>query len=110
MDAAHLDLVIYHGCIFREVFELKNDDETNCDVSGWTAKSHIRKSAGGELVAEIAVEFDEDDSLMILEMSVETVSSMAAGRHLYDVLVSKVAGEPERMLSGSITKESTVTV
>lgn len=110
MDAAHLDLSIFHGCIFREVFELRNDDETNCDVTGWTAQGQIRKAVGGELIAEITVEFDEDNALMTLEMDVETVGSIADGRYLYDVLLSKVSGEPERFLSGSITKESTVTV
>lgn len=64
------DITVDQGATWRRLVSLREPDEsTPIDLTGWFARAQIRLSVDGDVVAEMAVEIDEEAGDIALSMA-----------------------------------------
>ena len=84
----YVNITCRKGDGFDMEFEYLNDDDTNFDFTGYTAKLQVRKKEGTDVIEE----FTTEDGTIILEpglitLSKETIEGVA-GKYLFDLQIT----------------------
>lgn len=104
-----LDLPITQGTDYRLHLVIKDENNTEIDCTGWTAKSQIRTApiaGGGRVVAEFFASFllSENNIRSVLRLDLtKTESSKLTSKKLYwDLDLVDAQGRTETPYSGAV--------
>ena len=115
MAAGYQNLYLEQGATFEISIALDDVYGNNYDMTGATAKSQIRKSYySTNAIAEFTSTIDVSSGTIALSLESTTTANIAAGRYLYDAVIS-IPGVPgtantvTRILEGTIDVSPRVT-
>lgn len=105
------NLVINCGSYFSQEFTLYNSDGTPLNLTGYTGKSYIRKSAATSSYTEfIFTIVNEVQGKIRLTLSSDASKQLKYGRYVYDVRITSGAGLKSIVLEGGVLVRDDVTV
>lgn len=110
---ATYDLTIYKGDDFEEIIEFQESGGSAMDLTGWTARSQIRKKQ--ERTADLVVDFTvtiptpTDGKVYLTLTDTETGAITVEDGH-YDILLTNASNFDETYVIGDVTFMPTVTV
>ena len=105
------NLVINTGTNFSQTFNLSSSENNAAfDLTGYTPTSQIRKWSGatGVTTFTAAVSDPATDGAITLSLTAEQTLALKAGRHVYDIVVTK-GSEKQRVVEGSVLVREGVT-
>lgn len=117
MPAADHDFALEQGATFRRTLEYQNPDTTPFDLSGYTARMHVRARAGApdpplvELTTENGgLTIDGPNGTIDVVVSAAQTTALPVGRVVYDLLLVAPSGDIIRLIEGSMVIDAAVTV
>ena len=112
MAAGYQELFIEKGSDFNTSITLDDVDGLPYDLSGYTAKSQIRKSYySANTTAEFIISINDPTTGVIgLTLDSANTANMAAGRYVYDVIIKNNQNVKTRVLEGIVNVLPQVTV
>ena len=103
------DFYCQKGGTFRRKLRLKKDG-VPVDLTGWTGKSQVRTEPdGGELLCEIGVTIDTENSAVILTITAETTAGFAVGNYAWDIRLTNDEDVSRYYLGGKFVVVPSVT-
>lgn len=114
MAAVH-NLTIDQGSPFVQPFLIKNPDNSNKDLSGFTARMQFRVSVGNGYVYMDATTLngklliDVPSSTVTINLSDEDTAGLYYSNYVYDIEIVDALGEPTRITQGNVFISSEVT-
>lgn len=97
------NLYIDQGSTFNSIVTLKNQNGTLMNLTGYTVKSQFRKSYQSSQAYTITVTlYEAANGKVKLHMDADYLSTVKAGRYLYDIEITSPIGEKLRVLEGII--------
>lgn len=102
--AAVSNLTIDQGTTFSVTFTVNDDTGSARDLSGYSARSQMRRSyyttANTEFTANVSY---PPAGEVVLSLSSTQTSALRAGRYVYDVELVAPGGAVERIVEGIVT-------
>lgn len=112
--AIYNDFVIYQGASFQELLNFKDSQDSNIDLTGFTARMKIKKSYSDDVsIVELSTEnsgitMSELNGNLTLLISATDTASLNSGVYVYDLEL--VTGSVvHRYMQGSIAVSAEVT-
>jgi hypothetical protein len=105
MPAGYQDLFLEQGTTFVSTIVLDDIDGVPYDLTNVMAKGQIRRSyysANATANFVVSIPSPEEGSI-ILSLSANTTSNIAAGRYVYDVAIKDAASTITRVLEGTVS-------
>lgn len=97
------NLYIDQGSTFNSIVTLRNQNGTLMNLTNYTVKSQFRKSYQSSQAYTITVSlYDAPNGKVKLHMDAAYLSSIKAGRYLYDIEITSPLNEKLRVLEGII--------
>lgn len=105
------NLVIDQGTDFNVTIRYLNDDATAIDLTGYQARSQMRRSYYSTTATTIAANISNPtDGNVTLILNANTTANLKVGRYLYDVeVVENTTYTVSRIIEGIITVMPEVT-
>jgi len=98
------NLVIDQGADFSVEIQYKNDDGTVKDITGYTARSQMRRSYySTSNTAFTAAITNASIGQLELSLTSNQTNSLKSGRYVYDVEVVDTSSKVTRILEGIVT-------
>jgi hypothetical protein len=110
--ARKVNLVIDQGTTYETSFDLVDENGDPRNLTGYTAKSQLRKWYTSEFGVDFVTEIVADVGKVILRLDAITdgAGELAAGRYVYDVqLIEDTTGNITRIFEGIVTVTPQVT-
>lgn len=112
MAAGYQELFVEQGSDYITTITLDDINGVAFDLTGYTAKSQIRKSyyssnATGEFIISFT---DSANGVMAISLSSANNANIAAGRYVYDVVIKNNQDIRTRVLEGIVNILPQVTV
>lgn len=103
MTAAALNLTIEQGTDFEVKFTVRNKSGAPLNLLSYTATSSLRKHYTASTSYPFTVTFlDRANGRIALSMTDTVTSTLAEGRHVYDVVLTSPSGLKSRAIQGSV--------
>lgn len=113
MAAGVVDLYVEQGAAFSRAFQLKNSDNSNFNLTGYTGHAQIRSNTqSDQITANITVSFDADRTTGIVYLSMDRATTKAIptkGKtyaqttpYTWDLYLVDGFGTPTRVLNGAV--------
>lgn len=117
MSAGTYNIVANQGSVFRRVIRYESPDESPIDLTGYSARMHVRKQPyDATPVLELTTEndsiaIDGETGTITLGIPATTMASVPSGTAFYDLELVPPSGEDDafRLLEGSFTIKREVT-
>ncbi|AWJ93853.1 hypothetical protein Sp245p_28965 (plasmid) [Azospirillum baldaniorum] len=116
MAAGQYDIYIEQGATFtREIEWLQSDNTTPVDLTGYTARMQVRKTAKSPIVVADLSTGNGRISLtpalgkIKLMLTATETASLKDGEYVYDLELQSGTGVVERLLQGTFTINAEVT-
>lgn len=115
MAATTVLLLIEQGIPFAQKFRAKNEDGSNKDLTGYTARMQFRTSVGSSIVSLEATTInaklfiDVANSALEIRLSETDTQSLVYKQYVYDVELVNASGVPIRFIQGTATISPEVT-
>lgn len=117
MAAGKLNLLAEQGAVFRRVVRYENPDETPVNLTGYTARMHVRKQPFNatpilELASGNGISIDGATGTITLTIPATTMANApATEKAFYDLELIPPSGEADviRLIEGKFTIASEVT-
>jgi len=107
--ATKANIVIDQGTDFNTSIDLSDDAGNPLDLSGYTAKSQIRRWYTSTTATDFSVQIT--GGTVMLSMNAATSANLTAQRYVYDlILVSNASNNVTRVVEGYVTVNPRVTV
>ena len=107
--ATKANIVIDQGTDFNTSIDLSDDAGNPLDLSGYTAKSQIRRWYASTTATDFSVQIT--GGTVMLSMNAATSANLTAQRYVYDlILVSNASNNVTRVVEGYVTVNPRVTV
>lgn len=106
------NLLIDQGSTFVARVNVYTSEKSNFDLTDYTAQSQMRKTpTSSSVIAEFVctIPSPKTNGQIILSLTDEQTLAITAGRYMYDVVISSVAGEKYRAVEGIITVNPLIT-
>lgn len=104
------NLVIDQGTTYEVTLNLTDDNGDPLDLTGYTARSQIRKWYTSEFGSDFVAVINVADGTVTLNMDAVTTGELDAGRYVYDVeLTDSKTGSISRIVEGIVTVTPQVT-
>lgn len=108
--AEFVELTLEQGATFNTVITVSDGTGVSQNLSGYTARSQMRKSYYSSTKQDFLVSVTSPGSGEItMSMSAANTSNLTPGRYVYDVEIDDGAGEITRIFEGIITVLPNVT-
>lgn len=113
MAAGVQDLYVEQGGAFSRAFQLKNADNSNFNLTGYTGHAQIRSNTQAtDVVANITVSFDTDRTTGVVYLFMDRATTKAIptkGKtyaqttpYTWDLYLVDGSGTPTRVLNGAV--------
>ena len=108
---ATLNLDIYQEDTYTRDIQIQDGDGSAVDITGWTFAAQIRRSPGGPLEADFAVDVtDAQQGEITLSLASDTTQALSTnGRHVWDFQATHADGTVRTYLQGHVTVRPDVT-
>ncbi|NBP55062.1 hypothetical protein EBU71_00690 [bacterium] len=105
MPAGYQDLFLEQGTTFTSTIVLDDIDGEPLDLTDITAKGQIRRSYySANTTAEFIITIPSPtEGAVVLSLSANTTSNIAAGRYVYDVAIKDTSNTITRILEGTVS-------
>lgn len=109
------NFTIYQGATFGRVLTWKDENATPIDLTGYTARMHIRSSVDDDtIIASLTTEnggitLGGEDGTITLTMSAATTTAITADSGLYDLELVNGGSAVTRLLEGNVIISKEVT-
>lgn len=101
------NLTINIGTDFEQVFDLYDNRDAVVDLTGYSAKSSLRKHRDSGNSVSFVVGFpNRKQGKIKISIPSWTTSKLKSGRHVYDVLLTSPEGNKSIVIEGSINARS----
>lgn len=122
MSAAHRDLTIDIGATWEYTVVWKDENSTRIDLTGCTAKMHIRDREGGDLILALTTENNrirlqedadsvgETQGVIRLTIDANATDAITRTSGVYDLKIYFTNGDVWRLLKGSVAFVAAITV
>lgn len=108
--AEFVELTLEQGATFNTVITVSDGTGVSQNLSGYTARSQMRKSYYSSTKQDFTVSVTSPVSGEItMSMSAANTANLTAGRYVYDVEIDNGAGAITRIFEGIITVLPNVT-
>lgn len=108
--AAKANIVIDQGSDFSTIITISDENDIPVDITDYTfaakAKKHYTSSTSYSFVCNVG---SGSDGELLLSMTANTTSNIAAGRYVYDCEMTDSDGKITRILEGILTVTPQVT-
>lgn len=115
-DHGVFDIVADQGATFQQTVVWKNSARKVINVTGYTARMHVRSEISSEtIVLLLTTENDRisvigDEGRFDLLVSASDMEQVEAGKYVYDLeIIAPVTGIVERLMQGNFVVRSEVT-
>lgn len=109
MSSTKVNFLIEQGTTVSQVFELKNTDGSDVDVTGYSANASMKKHHDSDdSTAKIFTTALANGSVT-LSMTAEYSANIAGGRYVYDIKLTDASNNVSRPYEGLITVKPNVT-
>jgi hypothetical protein len=111
MSAGKHHIVIEQGSTFEMTLSLDEPAGTNKDLTGWSFRGQIKKSAyaDGPSATFSMIDLDLPNGIFKAVLSASVTTGMDVGIETYDVEMEHIDGTVIRLLQGRVTIASEVT-
>jgi len=115
MPATIQNLNIEQGIPFWAGFRAKNSDDSNKNITGYTARMQLRVSIRSpDIALEATTEnaklvLDPTESTVVIQLTEEDTKSLVYKRYVYDLELVDTFGVPLRFIQGEVTVSPEVT-
>jgi len=99
--ATKANIVVDQGTTFNTQISLTDDAGNPLDLTGYTGESQIRKWYTSSNSTSFSVSLST--GVVNLSLDANTTSSLAAGRYVYDVVMTDGTGVVTRVVEGIVT-------
>jgi hypothetical protein len=99
--ATKANITIDQGTTFNTQIELTDDAGNMLDLSAYTAESQIRKSYTSTTAVNFVVNLTT--GFVNLSLDANTTANMAAGRYVYDTILTDGSNNVTRVVEGIVT-------
>ena len=113
MAAGYTELFLEQGTTFQSSITLDGVSGEPYDLTGFIAKSQIRKSYySTSPTAEFSVTINQPPTsgIIVLNLTAAQTANVAPGRYVYDVLIRDNPGTVTRVLEGIVNVSPRVTI
>lgn len=109
--ATVLDLLVEQGTTWAYPMSLATETGSPIDLTGYSARMHVRKRPTTELVLELATpdRIVLTPGQMELRLDPEDTAALKPTRYVYDLLIESGSGEVTRLLEGIVEVRRVVT-
>ena len=111
MSAGYQELFLEQGTTFSTTVTIDDAYGTPYDLTGFTAKSQIRKSYYSTTpTADFVISIPTpENGLLTLTLGHTQTANIAAGRYVYDVVIKNTSNNVTRILEGIVNVMPQVT-
>jgi L-lactate utilization protein LutB len=110
MPAAYANLYLEQGTTFNTTIQIDDVYGTDYDLTGYTVRSQVRKSYySANATATFASSVNANTGTITLTLNAATTANIAAGRYVYDTLITNQNQEVTRILEGIVDVSPRVT-
>lgn len=104
------NLVINAGSDFSETFDLENSNNSEFNLTGYTALAQMRKYAGSPTATSFTVLINSPPSLgkITISLTSNQTVNLKPGRYVYDVVI-EYQGVKTRVIEGMVIVREGVT-
>ena len=102
-----VNIVINQGCNFNTVIDLTDENNDPLNVTGYTARSQIRKHYLS--INSVSFTTTLSNGQLILSLTPAQTSNIVAGRYVYDTELVDAANSVIRLMEGIATVTPEVT-
>lgn len=110
MAAGKLDLMIEKGATFNKHLEYKDNTKTPIDLTGYTARMQVRKSAqSSTIIVELTTENSRititplTGEIDLFISGADTTAITERGNAVYDLELVEAGGEPLKLVRGTVS-------
>lgn len=104
------NIFIDQGSTYTVTVEVTDSNGNQLDLTNYTADSQIRKTyTSSAITANFATSLNVADGTVTLSMTDDVSSTVAAGRYVYDCIITDQGGAKTRILEGQATVTPGVT-
>lgn len=108
--AEFVELTIEQGATFNTVINVGDGSGTSQNLSGYTARSQMRKSYYSSTKYDFRVDVTTPNvGEITMSMTASNTSNLSPGRYVYDVEIDDGNGEVTRIFEGIVTVLPNVT-
>ena len=108
--ADFVELTIEKGATFSSQITVKDDQGIEQDLTGYTARSQMRKSYYASSKYDFTVVVTSPVlGLITMSMTAANTSNISPGRYVYDVEIENNSGDVTRIFEGIVTVLPNVT-
>jgi hypothetical protein len=108
--ADFVELTIEKGATFSSLITVKDDQGLAQDLTGYTARSQMRKSYYASSKHDFTVSITSPVSgALTMSMSAANTANISPGRYVYDVEIENINGDVTRIFEGIVTVLPNVT-
>jgi hypothetical protein len=110
MPAAYANLYLEQGTTFNTTIQIDDIYGSDYDLTGYSVSSQIRKSYySANATATFSSSVNANTGSITLTLNAATTSNIAAGRYVYDTLITNQNQEVTRILEGIVDVSPRVT-
>jgi uncharacterized membrane protein YkoI len=104
MAAGYQELFIEQGADFSTSITLDDADNQNFDLTGYQAKSQIKKSYySSNAAAQFTITIPTPvNGVLNMSLSSSNTANISAGRYVYDVVIKNSSNNVTRVLEGIV--------
>jgi hypothetical protein len=108
--ADFVELTIEKGATFSSLITVNDDQGLAQDLTGYTARSQMRKSYYASSKHDFTVSITSPlTGALSMGMSAANTSNISPGRYVFDVEIENVSGDVTRIFEGIVTVLPNVT-
>lgn len=110
MPAAYANLYLEQGTTFNATINIDDVYGSNYDLTGYTVSSQMRKSYySSNATATFSSTVNANTGSITLVLNAATTANIAAGRYVYDTVITNQNQEVTRILEGIVDVSPRVT-
>ena len=103
------NIVIDQGTDYSSTVEIKDENDQILDITGYSANATIRKTYSSSNSVSFQTILDEVNGRVTLSLPASNSAALAAGRYVYDLVVTDLASKKSRIVEGIVTINPSVT-
>ena len=108
--ADFVELTIEKGATFSSLITVKDDQGLAQDLTGYSARSQMRKSYYASSKHDFVVSITSPATgILQMDMSAANTANITPGRYVYDVEIENASGDVTRIFEGIVTVLPNVT-
>lgn len=108
MTTAKIPLIINQGTTFTSQFQILDDDDVALDLSGYSARSQLRRYYESNSYVSFTV-LVANSGTVSLSLSSDQTANLISGRYVYDVELLDTSNNVSRIIEGIVTVTPEVT-